>query len=53
MLDLCTVVPDGVRKVYFYHVYNRNLIERHMKPRMSSYNVLHIDYMRIYVVTKK
>ena len=39
------VIPDGVIKVYFFHVQIGDLDERAILPRMSSYRVLQHDYM--------
>ena len=35
-----SVIPDGVIKVYFFHVQIGGLDERAILPRMSSYRVL-------------
>ena len=41
-----SVIPDGVIKVYFFHVQIADLDEHAiLLPRMSSYRVLHLDYM--------
>ena len=40
-----SVIPNGVIKVYFFHVEIGDLDERAILPRMSSYRVLHHDYM--------
>ena len=44
-----SVKPDGVIRVYFFHVQIGDLDERAILPRMSSYRVLHHDYMRTVV----
>ena len=38
-------LPDGAIKVYFFHVQIGDMDERAILPRMSSYRVLHHDYM--------
>ena len=45
-----SVIPDGVIKVYFFHVQIAYLDERAIIPRMSSYRVLQYDYMRTLVL---
>ena len=45
-----SVIPDGVIKVYFFHVQIGDLDERAILPRMSSYRVLQHDYMRTLVL---
>ena len=41
-----SVIPDGVIKVYFFHVKIGDLDERAILPRTSSYRVRQYDYMR-------
>ena len=45
-----SVVPDGLVKVYFFHVQIGDLDERAILPRMSGYRVLQYDYMRTLVL---
>ena len=45
-----SVIPDGVIKVYFFHVHIGDLDEHAILPRMSSYRVLQYDHMRTLVL---
>ena len=45
-----SVIPDGVVKVYFFHVQIGDLDEHAILLRMSSYRVLHHDYTRTLVL---
>ena len=47
-----SVIPDGVIKVYFFHVQIGDLDECAILPRMSSYRVLQYDYMRTLVLLR-
>ena len=45
-----SVIPDGVIKLYFFHVQIGDLDERAILPGMNSYRVLQYDYMRTLVL---